>query len=93
MTSGNSNASLPPMGLRLRLKASFDASKFSGPTLVILTAMKKYGLILADNGSNWYITGESHEGGEPYMDGLLSGLRQLHGSDFEVVDTGPVLTD
>jgi len=91
--AGNSNTSLPPMGLRLRLKASFDASKLSGPSLVIVTAMKKYGIILADNGSNWYITGESNEGWAPYMDGLLSGLRQLHGSDFEVVDTGPVSTE
>jgi hypothetical protein len=91
--AGSSDPSLPPMGLRLRLKATFDTSKFTGPTLVILTAMKKYGLILADNGSDWYITGESNNGWEPLMDGLLSGLRQLKGSDFEVVDTGPVLTD
>lgn len=91
--AGSSSTSLPPMGLRLRLKASFDLSGFSGPTLVILKAMKKYGLILADNGSNWYISGESHEGWEPYMDGLLGGMKKLHGNDFEVVDTGPVLTD
>lgn len=77
----------------MRLKASFDLSGFSGPTLVILKAMKKYGLILADNGSNWYISGESHEGWEPYMDGLLAGMKKVHGNDFEVVDTGPVLTD
>jgi hypothetical protein len=90
--AGNSNASLPPMGLRLRLQASFDTSTFSGPTLVILTAMKRYGIILADNGSNWYISGESNEGWAPYMDDLVSSLRKVHGSDFEVVDTGPVLT-
>ncbi len=90
--AGKSNASLPPMGLRLRLKATFDTSAFSGPTLVVLTAMKKYGLILADNGSNWYISGESNEGWSPYMDGLVSGLRGVHGSDFEVVDTGPIST-
>jgi hypothetical protein len=91
--AGNATAGLPPMGLRLRLKASFATSSFSGPTLVIMTAMKKYGLILADNGSNWYISGESHEGWAPYMDALLAGMRQVHGSDFEVVDTGPVLTN
>jgi hypothetical protein len=90
--AGNSNTSLPPMGLRLRLKASFDTSAFSGPTLVILTAMKKYGIILADNGSNWYITGESNEGWAPYMDDLVANLRKVKGSDFEVVDTGPVST-
>jgi len=47
----------------MRLKASFDTSSSSGPTLVILTAMKKYGIILADNGSNWYISGECNQGG------------------------------
>ena len=90
--SSFTDPNLPPMGLRLRLKASFDTSKLTGPSLVIATAMKKYGLILADNGSNSYITAESNEGWEPLMDGLLSGLRQLHGSDFEAVDTGPMLT-
>ncbi|HEY5284028.1 MAG TPA: hypothetical protein VIM14_14645, partial [Polyangia bacterium] len=91
--AGSANTSLPPMGLRVRLKATFDTSKFTGPTLVIMTAMKKYGLILADNGSDWYITGESNDGWEPLMDGLLSGLKQLHGSDFEAVETGPILTN
>ena len=90
--AGNSTAGLPPMGLRLRLKASFATTSFSGPTLVILTAMKKYGIILADNGSNWYISGETNEGWASYMDGLVSGLGKVHGSDFEVVDTGSVLT-
>ena len=91
--AGNTTAGLPPMGLRLRLKASFVTSSFSGPTLVIMTAMKKYGIILADNGSNRYISGESNEGWSPYMDDLLAGLRQVHGSDFEAVDTGPVLNN
>jgi hypothetical protein len=91
--AGSTSTSLPPMGLRLRLKASFDTSSFSGPTLVILKAMKKYGIILADNGSNWYISGESNEGWAPHMDALLTGLRKLHGSDFEAVDTGAVLKD
>ena len=91
--AGNSSTTLPPMGLRLRLKASFATSSFSGPTLVILTAMKKYGIILADNGSNWYISGETNQGWASYMDGLVSGLGKLHGSDFEVVDTGPVSTN
>jgi hypothetical protein len=91
--AGNSSTTLPPMGLRMRLKASFDTSSFSGPTLVILTAMKKYGIILADNGSNWYISGESNEGWSAYMDDLVSNLKKVHGSDFEAVNTGPVLTD
>ena len=90
--AGNTTANLPPMGLRLRLKASFATGSFSGTTLVILTAMKKYGIILADNGSNWYISGETNEAWASVMDGLSSGLGKVHGSDFEVVDTGPVLT-
>jgi hypothetical protein len=91
--AGDSSTTLPPMGLRLRLKATFSTSSFSGPTLVILTAMKKYGIILADNGSNWYISGETNQGWDSYMDDLVSGLRQVHGSDFEAVDTGPVSTN
>jgi hypothetical protein len=91
--AGNADTTLPPMGLRLRLAASFDTSGFTGPTLVIMTAMKRYGIILADNGSNWYISGESNEGWAAYMDDLLTGLGQVHGSDFEVVDTGPVSTN
>ena len=91
--AGNSSTTLPPMGLRLRLKASFDTSSFSGPTLVILTAMKKFGIILADNGSNWYISGECNQGWDSYMDDLVSNLKKVHGSDFEAVNTGSVLTD
>jgi hypothetical protein len=91
--AGDSTATLPPMGLRLRLKGSFDTTSFTGPTLVILTAMKKYGIILADNGSNWYISGETNEGWAAFMDDLVAGLRKVHGSDFEVVDTGPVSTN
>ena len=91
--AGSANSSLPPMGLRLRLKASFSLSGLSGPTLVVLTAMKKYGIILADNGSDWFISGESNEGWYPYMDDLVTGLGRVHGTDFEVVDTGPVLNN
>ena len=78
------------MGLRVRLKASFDTTSATGASLVILTAMKKYGLILADNGSDWYITGESNEGWSPLMDAISTTLGRVHGSDFEVVDTGSI---
>jgi len=88
--AGSSDATLAPMGLRLRLKASFDTSTYSGAMLVILTAMKKYGLIFADNGSDWYITGESNEGWSSLIDGIVSGMGKVHGSDFEVVDSGPI---
>lgn len=90
--AGQSNAAYPPMGLRLRLKASFDASAITGASLVVVTALKKYGVIVADNGSDWYITGESNDGWASYMDNLVSNLSKIHGSDFEVVDTGTVLT-
>ncbi len=90
--AGQDNTSYPPMGLRMRLKASFNTSSFSGPTLVILNAMKKYGIILADNGSDWYFSGEMNNGWGPYMDDLLTDFGKVHGTDFEAVDTGPILT-
>jgi hypothetical protein len=89
--AGSNNASLPPMGLRLRLKASFDLSKFSGPALVILTAMKQYGIILADNGSNWYISGDSDDAWSSIMDPITQAFSSVTGNDFEAVETGPIL--
>ncbi len=53
--------------------------------------MKKYGLILADNGSNWFVSGESDNGWEPEMDALLANLRKVKGSDFEIVKTGSIV--
>jgi hypothetical protein len=91
--AGDANTALPPMGLRLRLKASYNVGNATGPALVILTAMKKYGIILADNGSDWYFTGDSDNGWEPHMDSIISAFGKIHGSDFEVVNTGPVLTE
>ena len=67
-------------------------SSFSPAMRVILTAMKRYGIILADNGSDWYITGDSNDGWAPLMDNVINALNRVHGSDFEVVNTGPVLT-
>ena len=89
--AGDADTSLPPMGLRLRLKASFDASSITGPALVIVTAMKKYGVILADNGSDWYITGDSDDRWDAIMDDVLTGVGKVTGGDFEVVDTGPII--
>ncbi len=57
LTDHNYYANAPPMGQRFRLKASFDTSTFSRPVQVILAAFKRYGIIVADNGSNWYISG------------------------------------
>jgi hypothetical protein len=88
--AGKSDPSLPPMGLRLRLKASFDTSSFSGATKVILVALQQYGIILADNGSDWYLSGDSDDAWNPLMDALVSDFAKVHGSDFEAVDTGPL---
>jgi hypothetical protein len=79
-----SSASLPPMGLRVRLKASFDVGRFSPRMRVILVAMQRYGMILADNGSPWFFSGTSDA---RWSDDELNALKGLHGADFEVVDT------
>lgn len=78
------SASLPPMGLRVRLKATVDITGFSKQARVILQALKDYGMILADNGSPWYITGAPHAN---WNDDVLHDLHQITGADFEVVDT------
>jgi hypothetical protein len=87
--AGKDDATLPPMGTRVRLKASVN---ITAPTegMAIVTALKKYGMILADNGSNWYLSGEQHAGWASAISNVKKALDQLHGSDFEVVDTGPV---
>lgn len=78
------SADLPPMGLRVRLKRGFDISGFSPRMRVILRAMKRYGMILADNGSAWYFSGSS----DPrWDDDELNELKRLKGWNFEVVDT------
>jgi hypothetical protein len=74
----------PPMGLRVRLKASVDISGFGPQARVILLALKRYGMLLADNGSAWYVTGAPHAG---WDDDDLHDFNQIQGSDFEVVDT------
>jgi len=82
--SSNSSASVPPMGLRVRLKASYDISGLPPQARVIAQAMQTYGLILADNGSNWYFQGAS----DPrFSDDQLNTLKGIPGSAFEVVDT------
>jgi hypothetical protein len=77
-------ASYPPMGLRLRLKANVDISGFGPQSRVILTALKRYGMILADNGSAYYVTGAPHPS---WNDDDLHDLHAIKGSMFEVVDT------
>ncbi len=74
---------VPPMGQRFRLKASFDISSYPAYAQVILKALKKYGMILADNGSNWYLSGTNDTS---WDDDALNTLKQLRGSNFEAVD-------
>ncbi|GAC1438314.1 MAG: hypothetical protein NVSMB65_12650 [Chloroflexota bacterium] len=77
-------ATLPPMGLRLRLKAAVDIRSFPPQARVILAALKMYGLVLADNGSPWYITGAPDR---RWHDDDLHSLARITGADLEVVDT------
>jgi hypothetical protein len=82
--SSNTSLTRPPMGQRFRLKANVDLSRFPPDMQIIFTAFKRYGIILADNGSNWYITGTHDTRWDDDM--LVSAFRQLKGSDFEAVD-------
>jgi len=80
--------SLPPMGLRVRLKSTYDTSGFSPQARPIADALKRYGMILADNGSDWYISGAS----DPrFDDDVLHELDAIHGSDLEVVNTSTLV--
>jgi hypothetical protein len=81
--AGTADPSLPPMGLRLRLKASVDISQFPAMDQIILQALKTYGMIVADNGSPWYISGVPSS---YWNNDTLHALTQITGSDFEVVD-------
>jgi hypothetical protein len=85
--SSSTDPTLPPMGLRLRLKASYDLSRFHGQSLVILRALKQYGMIVADNGGSWFITGAA----DPrWNDDDLNQLKTVPGSAFQAVNTGPI---
>lgn len=84
------DASLPPYGTRARLRADFPLTPYSGDALVILTALKKYGLILADQGSAWYVTGTSDPRWESALDAFRS--HPVRGSDFEILESGAMTT-
>jgi hypothetical protein len=80
---------LPAMGLRLRMKQSHDCSSYSEPARVICAGLKRYGLIVADNGSDWYLSGAP----DPrWDDDALGDLKQITGDAFEAVETGPIQT-
>jgi hypothetical protein len=89
--AGSANdPALPPMGAWFRLKASFDLSHFRPDTQVVLRAMQRHGLIVADNGSNWYFTGTSEPG---WDNALLDELKTIPAGAFEAVDTASLLAD
>ena len=87
--SSDTSANLPPMGMRVRLKADFDITGFAAPVRVILQAMKTYGMIVADNGSNWYVSGAPDK---RWNDDVLSTLKSVDGRNFEVVAMGDLTT-
>ena len=88
-SSSGSNSYLP-MGARLRLKASYDTSGFTAQSKVILTALKTYGMIVADNGSNMYLTGAPNDG---WNNDDLHTLQKVPASAFEVVNMGTAITE
>jgi hypothetical protein len=87
--SSDSDPDLPPMGMQMRLKASVDISGYPAQSRVVLRALQRYGMILADNGSNWYISGAPSSG---WRNDDLHRLQQITGDDFEVVDTSSLPT-
>jgi len=87
--SSSTSTSLPPMGMRVRLKSSYDVSGYPPQARVVLTALKRYGMIVADNGSDWYLSGAPDE---RWDDDQLGALKHVPGSAFEVVRMGTVTT-
>ena len=85
-----SDPSLPPMGARFRLKAAFDIAHYSTQAQVILRAMQHYGLILADNGSNWYFQGTADNG---WPSSLIAELKTVPASAFEAIDESSLMVD
>ncbi|HXI62599.1 MAG TPA: hypothetical protein VNF70_07800, partial [Pyrinomonadaceae bacterium] len=87
--SSDDNPNLPPMGMRVRLKASFDISSYSPANQVILRALKKYGMFVADNGPGWFLSGAP----DPrWSDDDLSLLKNIKGFNFEVVRMDRIVT-
>jgi hypothetical protein len=89
--SDSKDPSLPPMGLRLRMKASYGISGLTGQSLVVAVAMKKYGMFVADNGSNWYFQGQGGKQASCWNNNDLDQLKNVPGTAFEVVQTGRIL--
>jgi hypothetical protein len=88
--SSSADPNLPPMGLRLRLKSTVDISGLPAQAKVIAAAMQTYGVMVADNGSAWYLSGAPDD---RWNNDALRALGRLHGSDFEAVDTSGLIAD
>jgi hypothetical protein len=88
--STRTDANLPPMGLRLRLKAGVDISRLPGPARVIAEALKRYGAIVADNGSAWFLSGTQDD---RWDNDALNALKSLRGDQFEAVDEGSLMVN
>ena len=86
--SSLTGAQYPPMGVRFRLRADFDISSYSPTNQIILNALKKYGMMIADNGSAWYLSGAPDS---RWNNDDLHNLGKIHGSDFEVVDVSGLM--
>ena len=89
LASSDDDPTLPPMGMRVRLKAGFDISGYPPQARVVLLALKRYGMIVADNGSDWFISGAPDA---RWNDDALNTLKRVRGRDFEVVKMGEVQT-
>jgi hypothetical protein len=84
LASNLTDRNLPPMGMRFRLKKSFPVSRYPRQSRIVLRALQRYGMIVADNGSNWFISGAPNKG---WNNDDLHRLGGVQGSDFEVVNT------
>ena len=86
--SSTTDPNVPPMGLRMRMKASYSCAAYTSEVQVICAALKKYGMFLADNGSDWFVSG-AHD--PRWNDSRLGDLKKIPGSAFEAVNTGPII--
>lgn len=84
---GGDDEDAPPMGLRMRLRASFDTSRLHGQSRVIARALQRYGMFVADTGGNWYVSGSTDR---RWRDDDLEQLKAIPGTAFEVVASGPL---
>jgi hypothetical protein len=88
--SKSTDPGLPPMGMRVRLRADYDISGFPKHAQVILTALKRYGMLLADNGGDWFLSGTADA---RWDDSQIGSLKRVKGSDFHVVQMDGLVSD